>query len=64
MSVDTESGPGGAETRRWDEKIIQMACFVSEKDIWDGAGELGIHSIATILAGNPVAEVGPRVGSI
>ena len=45
VSVDKGSGTGGAEARRWDEKIIQMACFVSEKDIWDGAGELGIDSM-------------------
>jgi len=64
VSVDRRSGMGGAEARRWDEQVIQMACFVSEKDIWDGAGELGIDSIATILAGNPVAEVGPPVGSV
>ena len=64
VSVDRESGTGGAEARRWDEKIIQMTCFVSEKDIWDGAGELGIDIMATTLAGNPVAEVGPRVGSV
>ncbi|KAF8428246.1 hypothetical protein EV426DRAFT_571573 [Tirmania nivea] len=41
-STNRGNAKGGGEARKWEEKVIQMVCFVEEKEIWDAGRTLGL----------------------
>jgi len=64
VPADRESRKSCADTRKWEEKTVQMACYVTDKEVWDGAGTLGIDGLATTKARELLAKVVAGVGYV